>query len=280
MKKLIKHIICFLIVLGMVFLTGCTSTYERCVERELKKKYSEDFTVVGINTGSYGGGRYSALVSPVANPDVIFEVDMLGKKMYDENSDDYPSRYTSKLITEYLKDDLEEFFPNAYFFSHVVLSGGGKIRNVKGMTLDDIFDIADAETSEMTLYIFYDEETGTAQKYEEEFEYFTETINEYIKNKRAVPVTVAIYKVDSEALENVERFYKYGISMSLSDRKRIYGVDYEMGIFNENGTDVGSPPNIAACFDEGWPAYLDDVQEYIRRRELLEEATIKYRDPD
>lgn len=270
MKKLYKLFFLLVSFTCLMFVFGCTSNYERYVEKELKKKYNEDFTVVGINTGSYGGGRYSALASPVANPDVIFEVDMLGKKMYDEYSDDYPSRYTSKLITEYLKDDLEEFFPNAYFFAHVVLSGGGKIRNVNGMTLDDIFDIADAETSEMTLYIFYDKDVGTAQKYEEEYIFFSETIDEFVKNNKAVPITVAIYKVDSQSLTNVENFYKSNIKMSLSDRKKIYGVDYEMGIINESGTDVGSPPNIAACFDKGWPGYLDDVKEYIRRRELLE----------
>ncbi|MCR4697180.1 MAG: hypothetical protein K5654_07685 [Lachnospiraceae bacterium] len=272
MKKIVKKLLCLLILLDVLFLFGCSSTYEKSVTKELKRKYGEEFVVLGTKKGSYGSGRYSVLASPKNKSEVIFEVEMIGNKMYDDNSDNYPAQYAAGLIIENLQDDLQQFFPDALFHANVRLSGGNKIKTVKGKTLDDIFNVADADTSEMTLYIYYDKDKGTACKFEEEYNYFTNTIDQYISEKKAVPITVCIIKVDSEALKRLEEFYRFDIEINASDEEYLYGIDdFECGIWGNGDADIGNPPNIAANFNDNFGyIVVENKEEYIRRREVLE----------
>ena len=81
-------------------------------------------------------------------------------------------------------------------------------------------------------------------------------------------VTVMFFKVDDEAIERIAKYYESNASEKGDFYSTVLGVDnYQNG--NDNDF-LGSPTQISACFKHGMPSFLDNVDEYIRRRELIE----------
>ena len=244
------------IALVSIILIGCGSGKnnkdEDAVKSELYNKYGEEFDVIGIQYGGYGGGRYKAVCYPVNDSRIVFTVEMIDDKMISPDSDTYLESKSAVNMNDIFKSDLGEYFPGALYYTHKSNLG-------------------------FFLYIYYDESIGTAKKYDEEFYYFRDKVDEYV-NEGIMPgdVSVTIMKVKSEELVKLEEFFKTNTHEYLykgSAFKDIFGIEhYEQydvdGIYCRN-----NPPEISACFKKAAPAYIgEDLDEYIRRREYLEKT--------
>ena len=122
------------------------------------------------------------------------------------------------------------------------------------------------------VHIYFDKERGSNKLYEEEYYFFENTINEKISKGMMLPITVDITKVDSETIERLEEYYlhNYGKKESYFRNNILKVEDYSLGINSNSSSDLGNPPNISACFKKDYSGYIGGVNEYIRRRELLE----------
>ena len=118
------------------------------------------------------------------------------------------------------------------------------------------------------LYIYYDREIGTTKDYEREYKYFSQEIKKYVEEGKVEVPTVEICKVDSDALGRIEDYFSNNYNCRGDFYTTVLGVEnYKMG---DNQNDLGNPPNIHICFKEKAPTYVDNYDEYRRRREMLE----------
>lgn len=263
-----KPMILLICLLGCLCMTGCKSKMEKTIEETLYQKYGEEFFVRSHNSH---GGAYRVKCSPVAREDVIFDVRIEDDETPDE-SDTYVNAYLAAQLTEKLKEDLNQFFPGAYYYATAAIMTNKPIIDLKNKSVEDLLQNVNIEESELYLDIYYDEKIGTAQNYEEEYEYFTRTIDDYKAQNKAIPVLVIIHKVDAETICKLEEFYKNHDDYYINnyDRELFGNEGYVLGDCFEGNSDLGNPKHISACFMELAPTYLDDIDEYIRRRELLE----------
>ncbi len=269
--KRIKSIIMLILMGGILIMSGCGESREELIINYLTNKYGEKFVIHSINSE---GSVYKANCSPAAMPDVVFKVRIENDGTPD-GKDNYASKYVSKLVNDILKEDMKDFFPEAYCYTDLRVYCKTVISEVEGKSLQDIFNTAEAEKSDMNFYVFYDKDVGSNKKYAEEYNYFTETIDEYIQNGKAAPVTVSIYKVDSQTIDRIDTFLKDHEIEDIFDMdktKEVFGLDFlqcKLGINSDKSDDLGNPPNISACFKKN-KVIISGEDEYIRRRELLE----------
>lgn len=248
MRNKIISIIIVINLMTMLLIQGCAMTPHskaRVTEKALEKKYGEEFIV--HKTFHYDI-YWDAYASPKNSPDIVFEVST--EQDGTIKRDDYYKEIENAEMKEVLYEELEEFFPSLYLYIH-----------------ND------------QLYIFYDKAIGTNNKYEEEYVFFEEKVDELIdEGKLNKELCIRIIKLDSQQLSNLKEFlkmYPYGEIYKDNNYLKVYGCEREI---NDNdlldgGIKVGNPPYMSACFINGMPAYEElNLEEYIRRRELIENA--------
>ncbi len=264
-----KRIILMLTVVGGFVICGCSKSEQEQVKEALKEKYGEEFLVYSVDTKAWHGDNYHAYVAPVNNEEVVFEAVMYGEKL---SGDDYVERYAAKLINDILKDDLEEFFPGAYIKTEVQkMANSDRITDLTNISLEDII-INSEGAGEMMVEIYYDGKVGTNRKYVDEYTYFTDEMDEYINKNQMFPITIEMYKVDGNTIKKLQEYFKSNILENSSFEKDVLGVSHiKLNNLKNDGTgdDLGIPYNISACFNRKY-MFLDSCEEYIRRRELLE----------
>ncbi len=269
--RLIIAIVAFLVLIIM----GCSGTnisQEKKVKKALKKAYNEDFIIHEIDNS---GLDCEATVSPVNNPEILFTVTVLPDCTIENSL--YFNSYVSHLMCDTVEDDLHMFFPDSYIRMEEVCirwkdDSSDDFRN---MTLEEIIDNSDAYKGPIAsgcyLEIYVNKEGGSTKEYKKEYEYFTKQIDDYIKQKKMLPVTVTIYYVDKEVLDRVEQYFKNDLDWDNTFEKKVLGVDnYKHGIVNTNDIDLGSPPNISFSFNKDLDLFIDNYSEYERRRKEIE----------
>lgn len=231
----------------------------------LKNRYGEEFVI-------HGSSGYDCICSPKSNLNVVFEarVGNGGTTGFDY----YGEEYAEALMEQILREDLKEYFPDAYIQfegSYLFVEDDYDFRN---KSIEEVLQHCDGDGH---LYIYINRDVGSAKEYRKEFSYFTETINEYIENDRMVPLLVTIVLVEPDAIPRIEDYLKHhiytGNSMWYEEVIGIGKYKDEWGVISPDGEDLGNPPNIAACFIKDMPADISmNEEEYVRRRELLEGA--------
>lgn len=270
MRKIAKPLSIIILVVGIMAMSGCGGlSAEERTEIALKSRYNEEFVVHTIDATSWGGGRFAAYVSPVNNPDVVFET-MMNDQGWD--GDNYAECYTAALINDILKEDLEDFFPGAYIRTEVKrMKQEEEILDFGEMSLEDMI-INSQGIGEMFVDIYYDKGVGTKKDYGGEYKFFSDSINENINQNKMFPTIVSIYKVDSSAIVKLEEYFKKDTRWTGDFERNILGTDdYKLGICTAEEENLGSPSNIAVCFIYDAPTY-NFFDEYCRKRELLENA--------
>ncbi|MCR4687237.1 MAG: hypothetical protein K5659_06680 [Lachnospiraceae bacterium] len=270
MKKkwiIILSVIVIIPMLLIVWLIGGRGIRrEWKLKKMLRDRYDEKFTVVreyclygGLE--SWPNKRFVATCAPVNNRDVVFEVDY-----WDNDIEDarilYFHGYVANQIEDILQEDLEQFFPDCYV--HCSSTGvrkpeeEGYVFNNKSLNeiIEDSPAYENEEYANAFIYLYINKDVGTLKKYEEEYEYFTKTIDEYVAENKMREVSVNFYYVDSSFLEEVREYYKCH-----SEPK---------GEFWERMEECN---NMFASFAKAVPAYIENeggMEEYIRRREEFE----------
>lgn len=246
-------------------MTGCKTEMEKTIEETLYQKYGEEFFVRSVTAA---GKVYYAQCSPIENEGIIFEVRIEDDGSPDEK-DDYACYYIASLLDKKYKEDLDELFPDALFHSHLNLPYGTTISELNGKAIEDVLQEVKGEDSLVFLDIYYCDNDEYAKEYEKEFDYFSRINADNILQGKAVPLIVTLYKVSPEEKAKLAEFYKsHNTWMESNYCQEIFGCFYVGGDVNKD--DLGTPEHISACFNEKSEGYVDDVKEYIRRRELLD----------
>ena len=272
-KRIIALLLMTMLVAGAVMMNGCSLQKKPSrvdtAKAALADKYGEEFNV-RIDE-SYSSVFY-ATCSPVNNPEVLFEARFSeGSGVTILDQDDYYDSYTASLINEIFEKDLQKFFPGAYFRTHgsIFRVVEERFADIRNHPLEELLDgTPEGYAGEMYLDIYVDASVGTTKQYEEEYIYFTRTVDKYVEENKMLPITVCIVKLDTATLAQVKEYFK--------EEVRIY--DYEGllggrldGVDGTEATDAGTPPSMAACFKKD-KIMIENVEEYIRRREIWEDA--------
>lgn len=285
MKKIIL-ITCSVLV---ALLVGCNNAagmgYSRLsdkgkVNAALKKVYGEEFIVHEIDYDRWLIDK--ATVSPCAYPDVVFTASL---GLENELSyDNYDQAFLGYLIEQELRTDLEPFFPGSYIHvSHAYadVNNNGSL-DFRTMSIKEILDNSGLEylsygehlfqpTCDVDIYV--DKAVGTTEDYEGEYEYFSKTIADKVSKNEMLPLCVSIYMVDKDTIDRLKDYNSKDLDYDHYFYETVLGVeDYELGVISEDTSDLGNPSNMSAVFADAYPAYLDNFDEYARRRKLLESA--------
>ena len=273
-KRIIALLLTTMLVAGAVMMNGCSLQKKPSrvdtAKAALQAKYGEEFNV-RIDE-SYSEVFY-ATCSPVNNPEVLFEArfsDSTG--VTNINQDDYYERYTASLINEILEKDLQKFFPGAYFRIFIDFYPKQEFTDISNHSLEELIGNADEDKVQaFSVDIYVDEAVGTTKQYEEEYLYFTETVDRYIQEKKMFPIMITITKVDGEKLNYIKEYFKTEATEKSNFND---GIGIQVGserIIHPEDTDPGNPPCIVANFS-GKGIVIENVEEYIRRREIWENA--------
>ena len=273
-KKKGRGIALYVIILILLFiLAGCTgldNSKGKIAKKGLKEKYNEDFEVYEIN-GS--GLDWSATVSPKNRPDIVFNATFLQDGTVER--DEYYQAYVGNLIELLLRQDLIKFFPDSFIRVDSVglLWNGNGLQDFRNMSLEEVLINSieyEGAYSGCFVDIYINKEANTIGDYEGEYNYFTNTVNKYIDEKKMIPLKVTFYKIDKDTLNKIEDYFLKDLDED-SEYEKILGIDkYRLGIYRKDTNDLGSPPNITACFDEKAGGYIGDYDEYERRRKELD----------
>ncbi|MBR6094543.1 MAG: hypothetical protein IKP92_05945 [Lachnospiraceae bacterium] len=253
-------------------MSGCAGigkTKEDVAKDTLKAKYNEDFDVYEID--SFSGG-FDATVSPVNNPDILFMARM-GNNGSGE-TDDYAKRYISNELNQILKNDLSNFFPNAYFRTEISISVVDESVDFRSESLEkNLKNTEEGEgyNREAYLYIYVSNDTKSLKKYKEEYNYLTNQIDKYIDCYQMLPLIVKMYYVDPERMDMIKSYFREDLDIDVYYQEKILGAnDYLKGIKGALDDDPGNPPNIAVNLKKDSDGYIGSFEEYVRRREIIE----------
>ncbi len=273
-KRIIALLLMTMLVTGAVMMNGCNLKQKPSrvdtTKAALQAKYGEEFNV-RIDE-SYSEVFY-VTCSPVNNPEVVFEA-----KMSDTDTDvayigydDYYERYTASLINEIFERDLQKFFPGAYFRTEVTCATEQieQYTSISNRSLEEMMNNKpEGYVGSVGLDIYVDASVGTTKQYEAEYRYFWETVERYVQENKMFPVTVCIVKLDTATLSQVKEYFKE--NAIIYNYESLLGGRLD-GVGGTKATDAGNPPSMAACFNENY-IEIENVEEYIRRREIWEDA--------
>lgn len=267
MKKALKRSMILICASAVFFMTGCKTKIEKLMEEELYKKYGEEFFVRSYYSE---GTVFRGKCSPVAKEEVVFNV-RIENDGTPNLDDDYDNKYLAYLITEDIREDIEGFFPNSFIHSRCSIKNPIEITDLKGRELGDLFETIGMGDIDLYVSIYYsDKEERYNGMYEEEFEYFSNILEKWNDKNEEVRVAAILHNVDKESLEKIKEIYYTTYIWEDSKCWDIFG-NYRMDECYDGGTYLGIPKQISACFDENAPTNIrDDFDEYLRRRELLD----------
>ncbi len=275
-KRIMALLLMTMLVAGAVMMNGCKIQPPPPridnAQAVLEAKYGEKFNVKLDE--SYSGVFYTTC-SPVNNPDVVFEArfsDSSGTTIIME--DDYYERYTASLINEIFEKDLQKFFPGAYFRTEVTCATEQieQYSSISNRSLEEMMSNKPEDyIGNMNLYIYVDASVGTTKQYEAEYLYFTEIVDKYIEENKMRPVTVSITKVSATDMAYIEAYFKENATQGSDFFDELYIGPEKECLNTPESISPGSTPRMAACFKET-SNNIGPVEEYIRRREIWEDA--------
>ena len=255
-RKRKKWWIPILTILVFTVITGCVRTglsKEAIAKRGLKAKYNEEFIVHEIN-GS--GLDWVATVSPVNRSDLLFKATFLSDGTVE--SDGYFFAYVKNEIKTVLEKDLKQFYPDSYIRVKEVymFRKEGDKSDFREKTLEELISEASFETisgnNGCIIEIYINKDIGSSKDYAAEYDYYINTIGEYITEGKMLPITAEYYLVDKESLKRVEEYYT---------------VDLDYDNYFQNSV-RGECKRMSACFDTSQRMFVEKDQFIEERKEF------------
>lgn len=257
MKDKTKKSIWILIgVIILLVIMGCSNTrksQEKIIEKALEKKYKEGFIIYEIDSD---GADWVATVSPKDNAEVLFQAKILPNG--EVESDGYYHAVVCRLMEDVLEEDIEELFPSSYYRIKMAYIYPKRNNNdFRDMSIEEIISEASfdniAGNSGCIMDLYINKDVGTKGDYETEYDYFTNTIAQYVNQKRMLPITVVFYSVDSKTIEKIKKYYEADLDNDSYFQNKVRGECSQM----------------SACFDENKGMFIEK-EMYIRAREKFE----------
>ena len=85
-----------------------------------------------------------------------------------------------------------------------------------------------------------------------------------------------MYFFDEDIKNDIEQYLQHDLDLDNYFVEQVAKSNnrdfWELGVSSNDSTYVGHPPRMSACFIKSMPLYIDSLDEYIRRRELFENA--------
>lgn len=158
MEKRKKYVSVILILMLILLLTGCERIYTkkdmiRYAEKTLEDKYGEEFQVRG-ELFNVSGSCFEANVSPVNNPEIIFEVSYNAKGS-EYNRDYYIRALIASQYKELAEKELETIPCDYYLQVKVRFSEGETPITDTGVTIEEFNNITEETSQEIEYFIYF-----------------------------------------------------------------------------------------------------------------------------
>ena len=233
--------IVFLIIVTCMFQPGCDirnyvytdSSLKWIAQRSLKKKYGEEFVIYRVWDKSQE--MFFATCSPKDDPEVVFDAD-INKNGDGVESDGYAQEVVAKKVKELLKDDIQELFGKCYFRSEAyTYYNAPEFKNASEITIEEY--ISNVEYDHIMCWIYLSSPKKSKSDIDKEYSYFSQVLQEKIRNKTIPKLTVIIYFSNDEMIEQCEEYYtthadiNYEFGRKLDNYEKIV-FEYENGVMN------------------------------------------------
>ncbi|MBP5661444.1 MAG: hypothetical protein J6X08_08975 [Lachnospiraceae bacterium] len=226
-------------------------------EKTLEKEYGRDFTVLEVNTKAPGQIWVIAKINQIPNHIFKMAMEIKGNDLRVMKG----SKYTpcevivAGRIESILTNDLIDFFPDFWVrVSTSYLNSEDELFDPARATDEEIMQKLKVAVDEGGCYaeIFINETAVSYGRYEAEYEYFTKTVDRYIDEKKMFPIYVSFFKLPQEEIENLQKCARTNTDTNVYYKK--------LNDFN----------SVDFCFFKDSNLYLNDVSEYKRIREKME----------
>ena len=158
-------------------------------------------------------------------------------------------------IESILTNDLVNYFPNFWVrVSTSHLNYKDEMFNPAMASDEEIMQNLKVAVKEGGCYveIFIDKATGSYGQYEAEYEYFTQTVDRYIDEKKMFPIYVSFFSLSKDEIEDLKK-----CAQTNTDTNSYYKKLEEL-------------EEVDFCFFKDSNLYVDDISEYCNDRENME----------
>ena len=199
-----KQMLAAAVLLGACLLLAGCATREEVAKKLLEERYGEEFVV----HKTWSSGDSYATCSPKNNRNVVFEV-RFSKDNGKIWSDRYVESVVSLQISQKLRKELQKYFLGCY----VHVTKGNK-NNSNYLSFDDILSV----TPEMYVER-YPQDSYVASVYverdklqydtiEEEYQYFSETLQEKMEEGLLPNITIHFYYVNAGQQNQIRQYFR------------------------------------------------------------------------
>lgn len=185
-----------------LLLTGCT-TREEVAEKILEERYGEEFVV----HKTWSSGDSYATCSPKNNRDVVFEVSF-SKDDGKIWNDRYVNAVVSLQISRKLEEELQEYFPGCYAHSNGDYGDSNRylsFSDIQSVTPEMYAERYPEESFAVRVYV--EKEKLRQDTIEEEYQYFSETLQEEMEDGLLPELTILFYYVDAGQLSQIRQYF-------------------------------------------------------------------------
>ena len=230
----------------------------------LEDRYHEKFIMVS-----------DEFVAPKEDPELVFSGEDASKIW--RNGNYYYRAYMARLVQNQIREDLGELYPNAFLYIDTIYVPYEEGYDFKNTGLQDNLKIMDRNKIMSGEYyfevtVFLDKNKGSTGKYEDEYQYFTETLSNMAKNGEMLRCrNVEYYWVDEGTIERAKEFVKkkpFAVGDDLD--REVWGFEQDWRSRDYETGEIGNPPCVNARFVPDDKADVIKKQEFIYRRKLLE----------
>lgn len=198
-----KQMLAAAVLLGACLLLAGCATREEVAKKILKERYGEEFVV--HKTWSSGGSY--ATCSPKNNRDVVFEVSF-SKDDGKIRNDRYVNAVVSLRISKKLEEELQEYFPGCY-----VHSNGNYGDHDRYLSFSDIQSVTPEMYTErypeerFTVSVYVEKEKLRQDTIGEEYQYFSEILQEEMEEGMIPELTILFYYVDARQQSQIRQYF-------------------------------------------------------------------------
>lgn len=192
------------VLLGACLLLGGCTTRETAAQKLLEQRYGEEFVV----HRTWSSGSSYAVCSPKNNRDVVFEISFSGdsSKIWDDR---YLDAMVSLQISRKLERELQEYFPGCYVHSH-----GNYGDDNRYLSFSDIQSVTPEMYTErypderFAVNVYVEPENLQQDTIEEEYLYFSETLQEEMEDGLLPRLTIHVYYVDAGQKSRLKQYFR------------------------------------------------------------------------
>ncbi len=198
-----KQMLAATALLGACLLLAGCATREEAAKKMLEERYGEEFVV----HKTWSSGVSYAICSPKNNRDVVFEVSF-SKDDGKIRNDRYVNAVVSLRISRKLEEELQEYFPGCY--AHSNGDYGDRDRYLSFSDIQSVTPEMYAERypeESFVVRVYVEKERLRQDTIGEEYQYFSETLQEEMEDGLLPQLTILFYYVDAGQQSQIRQYF-------------------------------------------------------------------------